>query len=147
MKPENRISPLFPVNILGGPAAFLALLLTGCGTKEIKAVDIYPEDMCASCRMAVSDERFACEVVTDGGEALKFDDIGCLEQYLMTKPGNVTVVGTFYKDYATRNWVAAATATVVKTDVITPMGSGKVAFADPKAATDFQRIHVAEGDR
>jgi len=128
-------------------AAFLALLLTGCGSKEIKAVDIYPEDMCAHCRMAVSDERFACEVVTNSGEALKFDDIGCLEQYLAAKPGTVMVMETFYKDYATRSWIPAAAATIIKTDVMTPMGSGKVAFADPNAAAGFQQVHVAEGDK
>lgn len=122
-----------------------ALCFARCGTKDIKAVDIYPEDMCTLCRMAVSDERFACELLVDHGEVLKFDDIGCMEQYLRTKPETRTVVETFYKDYERKGWIAAARATVVETDVMTPMGSGKVAFADSEAAAKFQREHVASG--
>lgn len=124
---------------------FAVLLFAGCGSKEIKAVDIYPEDMCAFCRMAVSDERFACELLTESGEALKFDDIGCMEQYLGERQGTVSVQETFYKDYTSKRWVAATGAIVVETDIMTPMGSGKVAFADSGVAAKFRRDHVASG--
>lgn len=133
--------------ILGGLIFLVCIVAVGCGTPGVKAVDIYPEDMCAFCRMAVSDQRFACEIVTESSEALKFDDIGCLDHYLKAKPGTVTVAEIFYKDYASKNWVRASAATIVETDVMTPMGSGKVAFADPRAAAEFQRVHVADGEK
>lgn len=140
--PSNSV-----VTVVTGLAFMLILSMAACGSLEVRPVDIYPEDMCAHCRMAVSDERFACEVVTQSGEALKFDDIGCMEEYLRVKPGTVAIAETFYKDYANKGWVRAAMATIVKTDVMTPMGSGKVAFADPKSAAEFQRVHVADGDK
>lgn len=121
------------------------LVLSGCGPKEIKPVDIYPEDMCARCRMAVSDQRFASEIISDKGEVFKFDDIGCLEEFYKMKPRTLTVSAVFYKDYATRSWVAAERATVVETGIMTPMSSGKVAFADSSAAEKFRIEHPLKG--
>jgi len=116
-------------------------LLLGCRPKEIQPIDIYPEDMCAHCRMAVSDQRFASEIISDKGEVFKFDDIGCLEEFFKMKPTTLMVAAVFYKDYATRTWVPAARATVVETRIATPMSSGKVAFADSSAAENFRREH------
>lgn len=122
-------------------------LVPRCGPDQVKPVDVFPEDICALCRMAVSDERFACEVVKVDGEALKFDDLGCMEQYLRAKPADVTVAAVFYKDYGSGAWVPAGAATVVQTGIRTPMGSGKVAFADPGAAEQFRSEHPPEGGR
>jgi copper chaperone NosL len=119
----------------------LFVLLAGCGPKEIKPVDIYPEDVCARCRMAISDQRFAAEIISDRGEVFKFDDIGCLEEFYKMKPSTLTVATVFYKDYGTRAWVAAAVATVVETGVNTPMSTGKLAFADSSAAEKIRTEH------
>jgi copper chaperone NosL len=115
--------------------------VSGCGPKEIKPVDIYPEDMCAFCRMAISDQRFAAEIISDEGEAFKFDDIGCLEEFFKMKPVTLKVATVFYKDYPTKAWLPVAQATVVETGVTTPMGSGKVAFADSSRARIFREEH------
>jgi copper chaperone NosL len=119
----------------------VCVLLVCCGPKEITPVDIYPEDKCAHCRMAVTDQRFASEIISDKREVFKFDDIGCLEEFYKMKPRTLTVSAVFYKDYATRAWVAAAAATVVETEIMTPMNSGKVAFADSSAAEKFRIEH------
>jgi copper chaperone NosL len=121
---------------------FLFLWFFGCGSSEVKPVDIYPEDMCANCKMAFSDHRFASEIVTDQAEAHKFDDIGCMFKF-KAKHTEVNVVAMYLKDYDTKEWIPYERATIVETDVETPMGSGKVAFADSTKAREFARQHPA----
>jgi len=121
--------------------------LVCCGSKEIKPVDVYSEDRCAHCRMAVSDLRFASEIISDKGEVFKFDDIGCLEEFFKMKPPTLTVAAAFYHDYATKEWIPAARATVVETGIATPMSSGKAAFTDSSAAQKFLQEHPRAGSR
>jgi copper chaperone NosL len=108
----------------------------GCGSSEIKPVDIYPEDMCAQCRMAVSAQAFASEIITADGEVFKFDDLGCLEKF-KEKSTDRKIAATFVKDYETRNWLPYERSTIVQTSIKTPMGSGKVAFTDSSQAKAY----------
>jgi copper chaperone NosL len=123
----------------------VCVFLVCCGSKEIKPVDMYPDDRCAHCRMAVSDPRFASEIISDEGKVFKFDDIACLEEFFKMKPPTLTVAAVFYHDYATKEWVPAARATVVETGIATPMSSGKAAFADSSAAQQFLQEHPRTG--
>ncbi len=123
------------------------IVAAGCGSKQFQPVDIFPEDMCAYCRMAISDQRFAAEIITDEKEAFKFDDIGCLEEFFKTKPPTLKVATVFYKDYPTKAWLPVERATVVETGVTTPMGSGMVAFADSSAARKFRQEHPPTGEK
>lgn len=123
-------------------AAALAALLTGCAREEIQPVEIYPEDLCAACRMAVSDERFAAEIVTADGEAYKFDDLGCLWKFRKSEAGPQPAA-IFVKDFETRAWVPYSRAVIVSADVATPMASGMVAFADTARARAFVAAHPA----
>jgi copper chaperone NosL len=121
---------------------FLALLIAGCGSPEIRPVDIYPEDMCAHCRMAISDQSFASEIITGDRSVYKFDDIGCMEEF-RRKASGLAVTATFVKDYDTKGWLPIDGATIVRTGVRTPMGSGKLAFADSAKGTLFAARHPA----
>jgi len=114
--------------------------VAGCGATDIRPVDIFPEDNCAHCRMAVSNERFASEIIEQDGTALKFDDIGCLMNFKSKKP-NLKIAAIYLKDYETKEWIPYERAAIVETDVETPMGSGRVAFADGKRARAFQEQH------
>lgn len=113
------------------------LALNGCGPSEIKPVDIYPEDMCSQCRMAISEPVFASEIITTDGDVFKFDDLGCLEKF-QEKSGELKIAATFVKDYETKNWLLYEHSTIVQTSLQTPMGSGKVAFADPAQAREYR---------
>jgi copper chaperone NosL len=108
----------------------------GCSPSEITPIDIYPEDMCSQCRMAISDQRFASEIISDQREVFKFDDIGCMEQFRSLR-NDLKIAAVFYKDYETKHWIPSDHATIVETDVMTPMGSGKVAFADSVKAKEL----------
>ena len=99
-------------------------------------------DGCASCRMAVSDVRFAAQLVAPGEEPRFFDDLGCLRDYL--RRGAVVRAGTvaFVADHRTREWHRAAGAVFTLRDSLeTPMASHLIAHgsaasrdADPTAA-------------
>lgn len=125
---------------------FFALVLTvaGCGSSGLRPVDIFPEDMCANCRMAISDERFASEIITPDGEAFKFDDLGCMLKFRETR-NDIQIAGIFLKDYETRKWIPYEHATIVETDLFTPMGSGKVAFSDARRARAVAAENPASG--
>jgi copper chaperone NosL len=116
------------------------LFLVGCGSPEVKPVDIYSEDMCSNCKMAFSDHRFASEIITDQNEVFKFDDIGCMLKFKV-KRSAMKVVATYLKDYDTKEWIPYERAVIVETDVETPMGSGRVAFSDSMKAREFQKQH------
>ena len=118
------------------------LVLSGCGTREVRPVDLFPEDMCAWCRMAVSDHRVASEIILESGEALKFDDLGCLDRYRAARQ-DLKIAAVFVKEYDTGEWLRGEQGVFVTTGVFTPMGSGKVAFRDSAHAMEFQRAHPA----
>ena len=115
-------------------------VFAGCASKEVKPVELFPEDACSNCRMAVSDHRFASEIINDESEVFKFDDIGCMLTF-KGKHSPMGIAAIFLQDYEKREWITYESAVIVETDVDTPMGSGKVAFADSTRAMEFQRQH------
>jgi copper chaperone NosL len=66
-------------------------------------------DQCASCRMIVSDHRFASQVAAPYEEPRFFDDMSCLADYLATAtlPKNAVV---YVADHRTKAWVPASEA-------------------------------------
>jgi copper chaperone NosL len=116
-----------------------ALMLAGCGSSEVEPVEIYPEDACSHCRMAISDPRFAAEIITPEREVFKFDDIGCMEKYRSQMPTRKLFI--FVRDFEDDRWLPLETSTIVRTGVMTPMGSGKLAFASLAKAEHFLLEH------
>ncbi len=107
----------------------------GCGGGRPEPVEIVvDEDICSFCRMAISERRFAAELVTPGGRVELFDDIGCLADWLREN-GRPAGAGIFAVDFATGKWLVADEAVYVRSpDLPTPMSHGLAAFADRPAA-------------
>jgi copper chaperone NosL len=118
--------------------ALLFTALTACRS----AVDLdsppdirYGEDVCDHCGMIISEARFAAGYITAEGETRRFDDIGNMVAYHLEMGENVAVF--WVHDYETAVWLPADEATLAYVEgLITPMGSGLVAFADPDAAAE-----------
>ena len=126
-------------------ARLAAVLVAGIactrGPAQPAAVDTR-NDTCASCRMAVSDVRFAAQLVAPGEEPRFFDDVGCLRDYLRRGPALRSGAVAFVADHRTREWHRAASAVFTRKDALeTPMASHLIAHgsvasrdADPAAA-------------
>lgn len=90
---------------------------------------------CTSCRMTLSQPRFAAQLVAPGEDPLFFDDIGCLAAYLNTNttPSEIVV---YVADYQSGEWLNARDAVYARDPTVeTPMSSHILAFRDPIAAT------------
>lgn len=107
------------------------LLLAACERGEIAPVELLPEDMCASCKMAISEKRYAAEFINTEGDAFKFDDIGCLADYLKNKTDRSSIAAFFVVDFDSKQWLKAEEAFLVQSSKFqTPMSGGIVAFKD-----------------
>ena len=81
--------------------------------------------------MAVSNARFAAQIVAPGEEPIFFDDIGCLRDYLQQR-GARRRAAAFVADHRTSAWVPAAAAVFTQVPALeTPMGSHLIAHATP----------------
>lgn len=128
---------------------FITFILISCGSKrDPKPVEIYPEeDVCETCRMLITDQRFAAEFIPRKGRSKKFDDPICMIRYFdMAKKLDLgitpeDVVAYYVKDYLTKEWIKAKEATFVRADIVTVMGFGVVAFKDLPRAEAFAKEH------
>jgi copper chaperone NosL len=122
-------------------ALFIVFLMmfAACRQGELRPVDLLPEDMCAHCKMAISEKQFAAEFITKDGEAFKFDDIACMANFVKARANRETIAAFFVMDYQTRQWLPGETAHYIRSaEFKTPMSGGIAAFKD-KANADQQR--------
>jgi nitrous oxide reductase accessory protein NosL len=122
----------------------LAIVLSGaaCISSSVEPVEIYPEDVCSRCRMAISDKRFAGEIMVEVGVARKFDDLGCLLKDLKEHPAR-DEPPAFAVDFGSRQWINMKKAYFVRSPgIVTPMGSGLIAF---KNRSDAERAATKYG--
>ncbi len=111
------------------------LIAWGCGTQSLRPVEIDAADMCSFCRMAVSQVRYAAEIVAPDDAVFKFDDIGCMLRFLKEhRPPNAVI---FVHDYAGAGWIRAADARYVRAETIpSPMGGHIIALQQDAAAAE-----------
>jgi len=127
----------------GGALPCLLLSLAACTRGPVGPAPLDTRnDSCAFCRMAVSDTRFAAQLVAPGEEPKFFDDLGCLRDHLAANPVPPRGAVAFVADHRTREWVRASRATFTRREAVeTPMSSHLLAHAsaasrdaDPVAA-------------
>ena len=111
--------------------ASMAVLGAACagGPPPPAALDTR-NDTCASCRMAVSAQRFAAQLVAPAEEPRFFDDLGCLRTYLDEHPTLPAASVAYVADHGNGVWVLADQAVYSHPEgVETPMGGGFIAHA------------------
>jgi len=123
----------------------VAAALAGCGTSELRPVELFPEDECAHCRMSVSDPKFASEIITQNGEVFKFDDLSCLDKFRKHR-NDQAIAAIFVKDFETTRWLRYEQSVIIETGIATPMGSGKIAVSgSERAAAVKQQFPARSG--
>ncbi len=126
-------------------AVLLAVLLAACTARPPQPVEIDSADVCASCTMAISEKRYAAELLDSDGNALKFDDIGCMVRYAADHHLNHDAERVFVIDYQAQRWLPARQAVFVRSAAIpTPMSGGLAAFHDSTQAEAF--AHTVHGE-
>lgn len=117
--------------------AVLLLMALACQADQ-KPQAIEAHDVCASCKMAISQPRYAAQAVDKEGNAYKFDDVGCLLRYL--REHKLPQARIYVMDYVAQQWLEAESAIFVGSEAIeSPMASGLAAFRNRAAAQQFLR--------
>jgi len=123
----------------------LALLMGmgGCSSKKSNdgkpAVMHWDRDMCERCKMAVSERKYAVQVINPAnGKVYKFDDIGCTvlwfdEEHIPWQDKAIIWI----TDAKTGEWIDARKAKFTD-DTITPMAYGFAAFTDKTFPAEHQ---------
>ena len=122
---------------------YLGVSMAGCARQNpqnTRPKIRYGEDTCDECRMIISEQRFAAVFRTDDGQARRFDDLGCLRDYL--RKHDETPAQIWVSDYHTGVWLKADSAFFVRSpEVATPMAHGIVAFSSREEANSFSASH------
>ena len=121
--------------------------LAGCGPAGPRAIRIGEEE-CAHCRMRISEERFAAQLLNDRGRVWVFDSIECLVEWTQqaAEVPEDRIAGWWVTDFeAPGSWLDATRATYLRSDGLrSPMGLGLSAYAGAPAARAQQGAHGGE---
>src|SRR6266511_182223 len=118
-------------------------VLANCQKQSVGPVALAPEDMCSYCKMAISEKRYAAELIDSEGQAFKFDDIGCMANFIKSKRNASKTIAYFVMDYDERQWIKAEEAHYVRSsELSTPMNGGLIAFnTEAKAQEAGGKFH------
>src|SRR6266511_4869365 len=85
-------------------------VLANCQKRTVEPVAIAHEDICSYCKMAISEKQYAAELIDGEGQASKFDDIGCMLNFVKRGSVSVTAASFFVMDFDQRQWIKADSA-------------------------------------
>ncbi len=106
-------------------------LLSSCNATPV-AID-YGHDECASCQMLISDAKFAAEWITEKGKIYKFDDLGCLYDFITDE--HLRGQGYMTSFEANETFLSLDSAMLLQHPGLrSPMRSHIAAFSDPPSA-------------
>ena len=119
--------------------------MTGCASRSPQPVNVDADDMCAQCKMAISETRYAAELVDAESNVIKFDNIDCMVRYASAHDLKNKAAAWFVMDSEGKQWLDARQALLVKSASIPgPMGSGILAGKDNAAAEELARRFSGE---
>jgi copper chaperone NosL len=110
-------------------------VFANCQKRTVEPVAIAAEDMCSYCKMVISEKQYAAELIDSEGQAFKFDDIGCMLNFVKKGSVSISASSFFVMDFDERQWIKADDAYYVRSsDLTTPMNGGIIAFKDRSPA-------------
>lgn len=110
------------------------VVLVACSEATTAVEPVWGKQPCAHCHMLVSDPTTAAQLLTQAGERLHFDDVGCLIEYVAARGGEVALA--WVRD-ARGQWGNALRARY-RSGGSTPMGYGFV--VDERGALEFTEL-------
>ena len=122
------------------PLLILLITLIGCSQEPVEIH--YGSDECAHCKMLISDERFASQIVTEKGKSLKFDAIECMAKYAGAHKSELESAAYWVSDFSLEtDWIDVNNARLVRSKVVkSPMGAGLVALS----SDELLNAHLAQ---
>lgn len=115
-------------------AAASVLAIMSCqksGPKDF----VLGKDQCDNCRMTITEQKFATQLITAKGRAYKFDDISCMTIYESSNQDKATNAKTYVVDFPSGKFLEKSRATFIKGGSIkSPMGGNTQAYKDKAAA-------------
>lgn len=130
--------------LLSAVVMVVLVMLAGCGKDKYPPVAINEEvDRCEICNMAIKDDAYATQIITAEGRSLKFDDLGCLNQWRVEN-GTDQIAATYVRDYNSLEWVKYDKAYYVyDASIQTPMAYGILSFEQQADAESYIQEHGA----
>lgn len=118
---------------------FLVCFLVACsGAKTYEPEEINPDiDVCVVCNMSIVAEQYATEAILKDGTVHKFDDIGCMVEW-MNKQNNDDIAKLYVRDVTNGEWIELEKAVYAyDPNYWTPMNYGVVSFANEQHAKAY----------
>lgn len=105
------------------------LLVTACISQDPKEVNLH-SDECSYCKMVISDQQFASQLVSDKGKSYPFDSIECMAAYAYQKPEIAENSMIYVADYTQQSqWLLIDNADIYNAESIqSPMGLSLLAL-------------------
>jgi copper chaperone NosL len=132
---------IYLVRILIISALIATLVACGDTTDADEPPEIrYGVDVCTHCGMIISEEQYAGGLVSPDSETEIFDDIGEMIDVIQEEGVNERRV--WVNDFESLEWLDGTQASYVVSDaIVTPMGSGVVAFEAREDADEFASLN------
>lgn len=114
------------------------LFFISCSTEPQPLV--VGKDECYFCKMPYADAKFGAEIITEKGKLYKFDDIGCMIDFIKNNLDvNVKVKNILAVSYTNNQKFLNLNecAFLKSSDLHSPMNSGIAAFASRSEAETF----------
>ncbi|MGM9929502.1 MAG: nitrous oxide reductase accessory protein NosL [Bacillus sp. (in: firmicutes)] len=117
-------------------------ILAACGEEQsYEPEEINPDvDVCEICNMSLSDNTFATQIISKEGVSYKFDDIGCMMEYIQKdqRIAEEDIAKQYVRDTYSSNWIEIENAYFVyDEDVWTPMSYGVISFESKEEADKY----------
>ncbi len=120
------------------------LTLTACAEENGPVEPVWGKQACAHCAMILSDRRFGAQLVTDSGDRLFFDDVGCM--VLAIDERGLGTPRAWVHDAEAGRWLEARSTRYVA-GAPSPMDFGFEARASDGVAWDEMRASVKAKSR
>lgn len=120
------------------------LLLMACSQQPAEIH--YGSDECAHCKMMITDDRFASQLVLETGKAIKFDSIECMAAYAGDHKPALESAKLWVSDFSNPgDWLEVQSAHLIKSEIInSPMGASLLAIGSSEAVKKHLKEYPGE---